>query len=81
MLSAYDLAKTLGVLPGGQYPLRPDEIDAEIVYNKMQDPNRSIMERIGSHASPTDWEGSYVPVTKDMAQKVREFTGDLQGNQ
>lgn len=42
MLSAYDLAKTLGALPGETVvPLRPDEVDnAEIVYNKMQDPNR-----------------------------------------
>ena len=38
MLSVYDLAKTLGVLPGETVvPLRPDEVDnAEIVYNKTQ---------------------------------------------
>ena len=80
MLSAYDLAKTLGVLPGETVvPLRPDEIDnAEIVYNKMQDPNREYYGEDWK-SLPTDWESPYVPVTKDMAQKVREFSATCRG--
>lgn len=80
MLSAYDLAKTLGMLPGETVvPLRPDEIDnAEIVYNKMQDPNR---EYYGEdwESLPIDWESPYVPVTEDMSQKVREFLATCRG--
>lgn len=71
MLSAYDLAKTLGALPGETVvPLRPDEVDnAEIVYNKMQDPNR---EYYGEDWEPLpDWESPYIPATEDMSQKVR----------
>lgn len=79
MLSVYDLAKTLGALPGEMVvPLRPDEVDnAEIVYNKMQDPNR---EYYGEDWEPLpDWESPYVPATEDMAQKVREFLATCRG--
>ena len=80
VLSAYDLAKTLGMLPGETVvPLRPDEVDnAEIVYNKTQDPNR---EYYGEdwESLPIDWESPYVPATEDMAQKVREFLAICRG--
>jgi len=79
MLSVYDLAKTLGVLPGETVvPLRPDEVDnAEIVYNKMRDPNRDYHGE-GWESLP-DWESPYVPATEDMAQKVREFLATCRG--
>ena len=80
MLSVYDLAKTLGVLPGETVvPLRPDEVDnAEIVYNKMRDPNRDYHGE-GWESLPIAWESPYVPATENMAQKVREFLATCRG--
>ena len=80
MLSVYDLAKTLGVLPGETVvPLRPDEVDnAEIVYNKMRDPNRDYHGE-GWESLLIAWESPYVPATEDMAQKVREFLATCRG--
>ena len=80
VLSVYDLAKTLGVPPGETVaPLRPDEVDnAEIVYNKMRDPNRDYHGE-DWESLPIAWESPCVPVTADMAQKVREFLATCRG--
>ena len=80
MLRVYDLAKTLGVLPDETVaPLRPDEVDnAEIVYNKIRDPNRDYHGE-DWESLPIAWESPYVPATEDMAQKVREFLATCRG--
>ncbi len=70
----YDLS-TLGVLSwwdGSTVTSRCEIDNAEIVYNKMHDPNREYYGEDWK-SPPTDWE-SPVPVTKDMMQKVREFS-------